>query len=132
MPGPTPAGLQYFFYKMESQKDKYNKIALDANQLSGAGVTISKSIFYSDPINPLTSVADVVLNWSGTAQSAGVAPLSNTIWVLDTYNIPTTLPSLDNVINSYETPGPLPLLGAGAAFGFSRKLRGRIKATRTA
>jgi hypothetical protein len=26
------------------------------------------------------------------------------------------------------TPGPLPLLGAGAAFGFSRKLRHRIKA----
>jgi len=26
-----------------------------------------------------------------------------------------------------ETPGPLPLLGAGAAFGFSRKLRSRIK-----
>lgn len=27
-----------------------------------------------------------------------------------------------------ETPGPLPLLGAGAAFGFSRRIRSRIKA----
>ena len=26
-----------------------------------------------------------------------------------------------------QTPGPLPILGAGAAFGFSRKLRNRIK-----
>lgn len=26
-----------------------------------------------------------------------------------------------------QTPGPLPILGAGAAFGFSRKLRKRIK-----
>jgi hypothetical protein len=26
-----------------------------------------------------------------------------------------------------QTPGPLPILGAGAAFGFSRKLRSRIK-----
>ena len=26
-----------------------------------------------------------------------------------------------------QTPGPLPILGAGAAFGFSRKLRRRIK-----
>ena len=26
-----------------------------------------------------------------------------------------------------EVPGPLPLLGAGAAFGFSRKLRNRVK-----
>lgn len=29
-----------------------------------------------------------------------------------------------------QSPGPLPILGAGAAFGFSRKLRGRIKAAR--
>jgi hypothetical protein len=28
-----------------------------------------------------------------------------------------------------QTPGPLPILGAGAAFGFSRKLRSRIKAS---
>lgn len=27
-----------------------------------------------------------------------------------------------------QTPGPLPILGVGAAFGFSRKLRNRIKA----
>ena len=26
-----------------------------------------------------------------------------------------------------EVPGPLPILGAGAAFGFSRRLRHRIK-----
>jgi hypothetical protein len=31
-----------------------------------------------------------------------------------------------------QTPGPLPILGAGAAFGFSRKLRSRIKGARTA
>ncbi len=28
-----------------------------------------------------------------------------------------------------QTPGPLPILGAGAAFAFSRKVRSRIKAT---
>jgi len=28
-----------------------------------------------------------------------------------------------------EVPGPLPLLGAGAAFGFSRRIRSRIKAS---
>ncbi len=37
-------------------------------------------------------------------------------------------------INQFDftpVPGPLPVLGAGAAFGFSRKLRGRVKATRS-
>lgn len=33
--------------------------------------------------------------------------------------------SWNNTIS--QTPGPLPILGAGAAFGFSRKLRRRIK-----
>lgn len=41
----------------------------------------------------------------------------------------TTL-SVEQITNSYtQTPGPLPILGAGAAFGFSRKLRNRIKAS---
>jgi hypothetical protein len=37
--------------------------------------------------------------------------------------INTTLRQRDSV------PGPLPLLGAGAAFGFSRRIRSRIKAS---
>lgn len=41
--------------------------------------------------------------------------------------------SIDSYHNAFrQAPGPLPILGAGAAFGFSRKLRGRIKATRQA
>lgn len=36
-----------------------------------------------------------------------------------------TVSSWTNTIS--QTPGPLPILGAGAAFGFSRKLRRRIK-----
>jgi hypothetical protein len=36
--------------------------------------------------------------------------------------------SSDPVPPSSGVPGPLPILGAGAAFGFSRKLRNRIKA----
>lgn len=36
--------------------------------------------------------------------------------------------SVDAIQNVYsQVPGPLPLLGAGAAFGFSRRLRRRIK-----
>lgn len=36
---------------------------------------------------------------------------------------------IDNLTIGSPVPGPLPLLGAGAAFGFSRKLRKRIKST---
>jgi hypothetical protein len=36
--------------------------------------------------------------------------------------------SLENSFRQTQVPGPLPILGAGMAFGFSRKLRRRIKA----
>lgn len=54
----------------------------------------------------------------------------NTIYVTDTYT--GTIPSaqISDMTNTFTTvPGPLPVLGAGAAFGFSRKLRKRIKAS---
>ena len=45
------------------------------------------------------------------------------LWILDTYNVPAGegLDSFNNIFP--EVPGPLPLLGAGTAFGFSRRLR---------
>lgn len=53
--------------------------------------------------------------------------------VQDTAEVPSATDTLDNYQNVYrQTPGPLPILGAGAALGFSRKLRSRIKASRTA
>jgi hypothetical protein len=51
------------------------------------------------------------------------------IWVKDSWTV-TGAAEVDNITNTFQTPGPLPILGAGAAFGFSRKLRGRIKAAR--
>ena len=44
--------------------------------------------------------------------------------------------AIDSFENSYrqkevdKVPGPLPILGAGVAFGFSRKLRRRIDGAR--
>ncbi|MFM1798200.1 MAG: hypothetical protein RLZZ117_478 [Cyanobacteriota bacterium] len=40
--------------------------------------------------------------------------------------------ALNNIDDFHQTPGPLPILGAGTAFGLSRKLRSRIKASRAA
>jgi len=54
--------------------------------------------------------------WNGTSSSFNTAGVTRS----RVYAIATYIP----------TPGPLPLLGAGAAFGFSRRLRKRIQTTR--
>ena len=55
----------------------------------------------------------------------------------DLYIIDTLNPGTNGVIFRYangfrqeRVPGPLPLLAAGTAFGFSRKLRRRLQASR--
>jgi hypothetical protein len=57
------------------------------------------------------------------------------LYILDTAN-PGTLVgggNIDNYQNTFrQVPGPLPILGAAAAFGSSRRLRRRLKATRLA
>jgi hypothetical protein len=62
------------------------------------------------------------------------------ITVIDTYEV--SVGSINSLQNSFSqkpdqgdperVPGPLPLLGAGAAFGFSRRLRTRVLAARGA
>jgi hypothetical protein len=75
-----------------------------------------------------------------TTNTGSSGPLTNllgtpglTIWVEDTY-VTTGSGRITGITNTFTTksngtgvPGPLPLLGAGAAFGFSRKLRNRMK-----
>jgi hypothetical protein len=55
------------------------------------------------------------------------------LYIVDSYTVTGANAAIDKITNTYNSvPGPLPILGAGAAFGFSRKLRNRIKAARTA
>ena len=71
-------------------------------------------------------------------QVGSFASLLKKISVVDTYKV--TAGSVNSFQNSYtqiesfappdEVPGPLPLLGVGAAFGFSRRLRTRVLAAR--
>lgn len=54
------------------------------------------------------------------------------LWIRDTWSsYGPGNGNIDAITNTY-VPGPLPVLGAGAAFGFSRKLRSRIKASSAA
>lgn len=66
----------------------------------------------------------------GVANAATSFPIGNGLFSPNERNsypwaTATLVPSTSNV------PGPLPLFGAAAAFGFSRKLRVRIKASKT-
>ncbi len=133
MPGLPGGFTGYFYYTITSIDVPYITVSLDLNQDGPAGVTGTKKVWYSDPgPDPRLPAfpADLSLAWSGSAVTAPITASTQTLWVLDTYTIPTAMPSLDNIKNRFSTPGPLPIVAAGTAFGFSRKLRGRIKASR--
>ena len=75
--------------------------------------TVTKEIF-SDPFS--TKICELNANPSQCNISG------QKIWVRDTWG--ATVGGLDNVTNDFsQVPAPLPLLGAGAAFGSIRKLR---------
>jgi len=57
-----------------------------------------------------------------------IAPVTFTATIkVNSGSLTGTTDSVNQQRNGEEVPGPLPLLGAGAAFGFSRRLRSRIK-----
>ena len=102
---------------------------------SVAPFTVTKQV-YSTPFTGtpiLTLTNNEVPSPAGTLIVSG--PISGTtIYVRDTWTIPTgSTTIMDAIQNNFTqhtgtpTPGPLPLLGAGAAFGFSRQLRKRIR-----
>jgi hypothetical protein len=91
--------------------------------LGGTGASVTKEIF-SDAT--LTNLIATLNNSTGSTIYQALPGMFSTIWVRDTMT--PGAGSIDNVVNDFRNvPGPLPILGAGAAFGFSRKLRGRIK-----
>lgn len=97
--------------------------------------TVTKEVFSTpftgSPI--ITLINNEVPAVAGTLIASG--PIGgSTIYVRDTWSISagsTTI--LDAIQNNFTqktgtpAPGPLPLLGAGAAFGFSRQIRRRIR-----
>jgi hypothetical protein len=67
---------------------------------------------------PFTVIDDTLTNTPFPYQSGTIG---------STFEGTGTLTALRFEINQQPVPGPLPILGVGAAFGFSRKLRKRIK-----
>jgi hypothetical protein len=97
---------------------------------SQTGVTVTKEIY-----NPNTSdLVGTIVSTNGSTQSIDVTSLNlTTLRIRDTVTGIGTNAILNSYQNSFTAaPGPLPVLGAGAAFATSRKLRSRIKASRLA
>ena len=117
-----------YSYKLTSDNGQpFLKGLIDSDLDFGTGIV--KKQVYSD-----SSFTTLIFDYTSTSgSSSGLQPLTNQslteIYVRDTYTVDAGS-QLDNFTNTFQTPGPLPILGAGAAFGFSRKLRGRIKAAR--
>lgn len=103
----------------------------------GTPIQVTKTIDYLD-----ISAPDVVIGPTLDGSSTPPVSLSRSqsLKITDSWTIPATgkptffgptNPVLRSFVNSYtQAPGPLPVLGAGAAFGFSRKLRGRVRQAR--
>jgi hypothetical protein len=112
-----PVGQEFF---------KYNTNAAG----SGAGSALAFSKSLTTPL-PTTSTATELLPGNIVTFPAGtVSPLTFTS------NLSRTGGKIDTITDTLSqkigeplstVPGPLPILGAGAAFGFSRRLRNRIK-----
>jgi hypothetical protein len=66
------------------------------------------------------------INGSSSLETVTGGPTA--ITVRNIYNGEGAIDTIENSFQQTQTvPGPVPLLGAGAAFGFSRKLRRRLK-----
>jgi hypothetical protein len=109
-----------FKYKVDIQDPSYffNTASL---LWSGQNSSITKKI-YSDDL-----FANLVQSLNINGEEKSIPGALKSIWVEDTYTIQPN-GYLDNMVNTYtQVPGPLPLVGAGAAFTFSRRLRRRTK-----
>jgi hypothetical protein len=108
---------------------RFKTAALDSTATTAGGpidVTVTKTIQGLTPAPYLSSIDG----------STDARPLNGTfITVRDDFNVKSTgtLTSVTNTFTqAHGVPGPLPLLGAGAAFGFSRRIRSRMKGVRLA
>ena len=113
---------------------------LSNNYFSGVKLTANSDISASTVIKTEVSAPSLFtqLTVSGTGSNPpgmgtfnSIPGFAKKLSILDTFSTPTpgALTSYVNTFRQSEAPGPLPVLGAGMAFGFSRKLRSRIKAS---
>jgi hypothetical protein len=125
-PGTPATGTLNYTLGVVGTTSEFSSVRVDSAS-TGFGSSVLKTI-----INPPVSITSV---------NGGIVdvPLSGIfVDVTDTYSV-TNTGGMNSFNNGYQqqdfipnAPGPLPLFGIGAAFGFSRRLRNRIKGSRLA
>ena len=91
--------------------------------------SVNKQFFIDDTYTtPVPGLPVLTSNWRPGDSFVTIPNGYTTLYVRDTYTA-----GVSAMANGYtqQVPGPLPILGAGAAFGFSRRLRRRIKLSQT-
>jgi hypothetical protein len=135
--------IGFLKYKFEIDPILGNGRVFDQIKLANQGdiandeYLITKTFWNSDFTTQV--IADVLKNPS-TPDGISVANLGlTTLYVWDAWNVkPSANGSINSLQNSFgqtdipPVPGPLPLVGIGAAFGLSRRIRSRIKGARLA
>jgi hypothetical protein len=136
--GLGTSDIRYHMSQSSPAAPGFDRVQLRWEPPAVGTMTISKSIYsdsgYQNLITPLSGTNPITTDGGNLY----FAPTPN-IYVKDVVTLtadpdnPTVQPFVPGINNDFRNvPGPLPILGAGAAFGFSRKLRSRIKASRTA
>jgi hypothetical protein len=103
-------------------------VALPASSVGGIATVLrgADSNFSIDP----NYVSGAPIVSSATFSNTTLAGLGfSTTGLIGTWTLTDGGDQIQVVIDATEVPGPLPLLGAGAAFGYSRRLRRRIRAS---
>lgn len=122
-----PSGELYYKLEITDPNQSFASAILTTPPTTVGDFTVTKEFFEDATFTTLIPA------WTLTIPPLPdtVAITGKTIYVRDNWTVSngTQLDSFQNYYSQTgdKVPGPLPLLGAGAAFGFSRQLRKRIR-----
>jgi hypothetical protein len=120
---------EYTYSISTTNGNMFTEVAANMDISGTMGGSVTKTI-YSDSL--FTTQIGTVTSTGGVTPYVALSDMTlTTVYVKDTWTVDggTQLNSISNNFKSAPVPGPLPILGAGMAFGYSRKLRARIKAS---
>jgi hypothetical protein len=122
---PDDSDGGFLSYKIEAIGGEFSLVNLISSRDENTSVTkkygtrLLSDGYTVDP-NSLIDTLNLTDNFFDKGPAYG-----SVLYVNDSWEGPG---AIDNISNEFsQVPGPVPLLGAGAAFGFSRRLRRRLK-----